>query len=239
MPNHMKFKSPYTRQKRQRGYPGEQVWHVFIHCLSVLIKGTVIVTLSNMSRQCVSSLHSCDGHHHLPKFSPAPLYMTVSSSQCPGVCLDFFSLWSPAIILRHGLNVLLQIKHIINLYKISLLWKPSSFVGLLRVFFVKGSLVILCNFVVLNADPLTGQSEPVSAPSSCLFSIHATNSTPSHTSSTSWSKPSSVYPPQFPPVGWLHKNSPLSPAHFYRGWLCTDATLHYACGLVRSVWKFW
>lgn len=54
IPNHMKFKSQCARQKRQRGDP-RAVWYVFFHCLSVLIKGTVIVTLSNT--QCGSSLH--------------------------------------------------------------------------------------------------------------------------------------------------------------------------------------
>ncbi|XP_056882834.1 splicing factor, arginine/serine-rich 19 isoform X2 [Takifugu flavidus] len=88
------------------------------------------------------------------------------------------------------------------------------------------------------AYPLTGQSKPVSAPSTCLFSIHITSFTPSYTSSSSWSKPSSVYPPQFPSVGWLHKNTTLAPAHFYRGGLCTDPTLHYTCGIVWSVWEF-
>ena len=40
-----------------------------------LFKGGVItvVTVSNMSWQCVPRLCPSDGHHHLAKFSPAPL----------------------------------------------------------------------------------------------------------------------------------------------------------------------
>ena len=63
-------------------------------CLQLLFKGLfkggVIVTVSDMSWQCVPRLCSSDGYHHLAKFSPAPLYITVSSTQCSGVYSGMF-----------------------------------------------------------------------------------------------------------------------------------------------------